>query len=426
MEASATHTERDSSSDEWRSTRPLRVVHVMESTIGGTRRHLVDVALGQAAAGLDVHVIASCERHAEFRDDLEHLAGVGVGVLELPMVRSLRPLVDYSHLRAVERHLRAIVPDVVHTHSSKGGVLGRVASVRTGIGARVHTPHTFAFLFSNMFGPAKRRVFRSIEERLARRTHVVVAVGAGEAETMLASGVVQPEQVRVVPNGIDPEPFESAEPLSRGSLGAHQDEILLGVVGLLNVAKGQDVALRALARPGAELARLILVGHGETESELRALALDLGIAERVEFLGWRRDVPRILRTLDALVLPSRWEGLPYVVLEAMAAGTPVLAARVDGARDLVGEGRGGFTFEVESVEGLAECIAHLGRLTRDERERLGASGRVTLRAGHTRTTMVAGLESVYREAVALCTGQGEGATRPRASTPVHGRTEPRT
>ncbi|QDU84873.1 Putative glycosyltransferase EpsD [Planctomycetes bacterium Pla163] len=402
----ATRNEQGFADGAWRSTRPLRVVHVMESTIGGTRRHLVDVALGQAEAGLDVHVIASCERHAEFRDDLERLAAEGVGVLELPMVRSLRPLVDYSHLRAVQRHLRAIVPDVVHTHSSKGGVLGRVASLRTGIGARVHTPHTFAFLFSHMFGPAKRRVFRSIEERLARGTHVVVAVGAGEAETMLASGVVRADQVRVVPNGIDPGPFETAEPLARADLGAHQDELLLGVVGLLNVAKGQDLALRALARPGAERARLVLVGHGDTEGELRALAADLGVADRVEFLGWRRDVPRILRSLDGLVLPSRWEGLPYVVLEAMAAGTPVLAARVDGARDLVGDGRGGFTFEVESVDGLTGCIAHLASLTRDERERLGASGRATLLAGHTRSTMVSGLEAVYREAVALNANSG--------------------
>lgn len=383
------------------SARPLRVLHVMESTIGGTRRHLVDAALGQAAAGLDVHVIASCERHTEFREDMERMRAAGVGAHELAMVRSLRPLVDYGHLRAVEGYLRAILPDVVHTHSSKGGVLGRVASTRTGVGARVHTPHTFAFLFSHMFGPGKRRLFRAIEARLAKRTHLIVAVGRGEAETMRDSGVVDEERVRVVPNGIDPAPFESAEPLSRSELGARPDELLLGTIGLLNVAKGQDVAVRALARAREKKVRLLLVGHGETEEPLRELARQEGVADRVAFLGWRRDVPRILRSLDALVLPSRWEGLPYVVLEAMASGRPVLASRVDGARDLVGDGRGGFTFDVESVDGLAAAIDRIARLTPDERERLGAAGRDELERSHTRTTMVAGLTAVYREALEL-------------------------
>lgn len=381
--------------------RPLRVLHVMESTIGGTRRHLVDVSLGQVEAGLDVHVIASCERHAEFRQDMERMRAAGVGVHELAMVRSLKPLVDYGHLREVERYLRAIVPDLVHTHSSKGGVLGRVASSRTGIGARVHTPHTFAFLFSHMFGAAKRRLFRTIEARLARRTQLVVAVGSGEADTMLSSGVVAPEQVRVVPNGIDPEPFAAATPVEREALGARPDELLLGVVGLLNVAKGQDVAIRALARARHDRARLLIVGHGEMEGELRELSRSEGVHERVTFLGWRRDVPGILRSLDALVLPSRWEGLPYVVLEAMASGTPVLASRVDGARDLIHDGRGGFTFEVESVDGLADRIDELARTTPQERARLGASGRAELDRAHTRTTMVDGLVKVYREAVRL-------------------------
>lgn len=381
------------------TSRPLRVLHVMESTIGGTRRHLVDAALGQVAAGLDVHVIASCERHAEFRQDMERMRDAGVGMHELAMVRSLKPLVDYGHLREVERYLEAILPDVVHTHSSKGGVLGRVASSRTGVGARVHTPHTFAFLFGDMFGPAKRRLFRAIEARLAKRTHLVVAVGAGEADTMLASGVVAPDQVRVVPNGIDPAPFAEADPLPRAELGAREDELLLGVIGLLNVAKGQDIAVRALARARERRVRLLVVGHGEMEAELRDLAAREGVAERVEFLGWRRDVPRILRSLDALVLPSRWEGLPYVVLEAMASGRPILASRVDGARDLVHDGRGGLTFEIGSVEGLADRIDELARTTHEERARLGASGRAELERAHTRTTMVDGLVRVYREAL---------------------------
>ncbi|MEZ5977086.1 MAG: glycosyltransferase family 4 protein [Planctomycetota bacterium] len=376
----------------------------MESTIGGTRRHLVDVALGQAAAGLRVHVAASCERHDEFRGDMTRMAGAGVDVHEIPMVRSISPGVDWTHLRRIRHLLRELRPDVVHTHSSKAGVLGRMASSSTGIGARVHTPHTFAFLFGHMFGPAKRRFFRSVEKHLARSTHRFVAVGPGEAETMAASGVVDPARVRVVPNGIDPTPFASAEPFPRTEFRRGEDELLAAVVGLLNVAKGQDLAIRALAHEACATVRLLLVGHGEWEGELRALAHDLGVAQRVEFLGWRRDVPRILRSIDALLLPSRWEGMPYVVLEAMAAGTPVLAARVDGARDLLHDGRGGFTFEVGSVDGLADVVERLGRATPEDRRRLGGAGRAEIERSHTVATMVAGLLEVYREAMVEAAG----------------------
>jgi glycosyltransferase involved in cell wall biosynthesis len=382
----------------------MRVLHVMESTIGGTRRHLVDVALGQAAAGLDVHVTASCERHAEFREDLERLARAGVDVHELPMVRSIRPATDWGHARALARRIESLRPHVVHTHSSKAGVLGRFAALRAGRGARVHTPHTFAFLFANMFSARQRRLYRAIETWFARRTDLIVAVGHGEARTMLASGVVAQERIRVVPNGIQPEAFASAAPLPRAELcpqGADRGHLVAGVVGLLNVAKGQDLAVRALAERGCERVDLVLVGHGEMDAELRALARDLGVHERVAFLGWRRDVPRILRTLDVLLLPSRWEGLPYVVLEAMAAGTPVVAARVDGALELVRDGETGFTFPIESVAGLAEALGHLARLTPAERARLGSAGRGELERAHTRETMVAGLVAVYEEAVAL-------------------------
>jgi glycosyltransferase involved in cell wall biosynthesis len=382
----------------------MRVLHVMEATIGGTRRHIVDVALGQVAAGLDVHVTAACERHAEFRADLERLARAGVDVQELAMVREISPLTDLGHVRDLVKRVNAVRPDVVHTHSSKAGALGRLAALRFRRAARVHTPHTFAFLFANMFGPAKRRVFRAIEASLAKRTDLVVAVGAGEARTMTEAGVVERSRVRVVKNGIDPTPFEGALPYTpRELLGREPAEgaLLVGVVGLLNVAKGQDLAVRALAEPGCERFELLLVGHGEMEGALRTLAAELGVEERVTFLGWRRDVPRILRSLDALLLPSRWEGLPYVVLEAMAAGTPIVAARVDGALELVEDGVSGFTHAIESTPELGAALVRIATCTREQRRSLGAAGRALVLREHTIDTMVAGLSAVYAEAVAL-------------------------
>ena len=146
--------------------------------------------------------------------------------------------------------IRDVEPDLVHTHSSKAGALGRRAAQSAGCSAVVHTPHTYSFLFGEMFGPLKRWLFKAIERRLSKMARLVVAVSEGEAETMRSSGVVSPDKVRVVSNGIDPGPYEGAAP----SLPADSEEGALRVLvcGLLNVAKGQDLAISSLTHPGCE------------------------------------------------------------------------------------------------------------------------------------------------------------------------------
>lgn len=374
----------------------LRVLHVMESTIGGTRRHLVDVALGQRALGLDVHVVAAAERQSDFRDDLERLRAAGVGVRELAMVRSISPARDARDLLALEGELRRLRPDVLHTHSSKAGVLGRLASLATGIGRRVHTPHTFAFLFEAMFGPLKRRLFYELERGLSALTERIVAVSGDEAELFARSGVVQPERVRVVPNGIDPGPWLAARALPRAELGLAEGRTAVGVIGLLNAAKGQDLALEALARPELQGCDLVLVGHGELESELREIARSLGLERRVVFLGFRRDVPAIVAGLDVLLVPSRWEGLPYVVLEALAAGRPVVASPVAGARELLADGVGFVAREI-SPAALAEALGEALSCAGAERAARAERGRARVLESYSVQAMVRGLVAVYDE-----------------------------
>lgn len=374
----------------------MRVLHVIEATIGGTRRHVVDAVAGLNARGVDVSIVAACVREPAFRADLEALERDGVEVFELPMTRSIRPGADLRHLRLLEVHLRHERPDIVHTHSSKAGVLGRLASMSCEIGRRVHTPHTFAFLFEDMFGPLKRGVFRALEQHFAGATERSIAVSAGEAETMRDSGVVPPDRIRVVPNGIDPAPWMQARPADLAALGVPAGAPVVVVAGLLNVAKGQDLAIRALAMPGAERVRLLLAGHGELANELQELAREVGVAERVHFLGWRDDVPALFAAADLVCLPSRWEGMPYVALEAMAAGKPVVATRVDGARELVD----GETGELVALESPAELGAAFGRLVElgpAGRERLGAAGRERVTAGYSHAAMIDGLLEVYGE-----------------------------
>ncbi len=374
-----------------------RVLHVMESTIGGTRRHITDVSLGLAASGLDVHIAVSAVRQPEFREDFQRLEAAGVRVHELAMERAIRPGLDARHVVALRRLMRWLKPEIVHTHSSKAGVLGRVASRMAGKAHRVHTPHTMAFLFADMFSARKRSVFRAIEARLARITDRVIAVSDSEARTFVESGVVDPGKVRVVPNGIDPEPFLDALPADLTELGLDPERVTWAVVGLLNVAKGHDLALEALASPGNEQAQLLFAGHGALRAELEARAGALGVADRVAFLGFRRDVPALLAASDGLLLPSRWEGMPYIVLEAMAAALPVVATPVDGALDLVVDGRTGWLASEVSAEALAGALRAGQAAGSAARAELGAAGRARLLERYCVGHMIDGLLDVYAE-----------------------------
>ncbi len=375
----------------------MHVLHVIEATIGGTRRHVVDACRGLRARGVRVTLVASALREPRFRDDLALLAHEGVEVRELPMARAIRPHRDAAHVFALRAALKELRPDIVHSHSSKAGALARLASWSTGIGARVHTPHTFAFLFGAMFSSFSRSLFRTVEKELARKTDRFIAVSADEAATFACADFIPASKVRVVGNGIDRAPFERAAPLERGVIGVPEHAPLALVVGLLNVAKGQDLALRALSTSMLANVHLAFAGSGEMEAELRALARELGVESRVHFLGWRDDVPRLLASCDTLLLPSRWEGMPYIVLEAMAAARPVVATPVDGARALLGDGRAGRLCRSDAPADIAQELAEVLRLDAASRASLGKAGQALVRAEFTLEHMVDGLLGVYGE-----------------------------
>jgi len=371
------------------------VLQVMECTIGGTRRHLGDITRGLLERGWDVHLAVSAERTAGFRQDMSELAALGAEIHEVPMVREVSLFKDRAHARVLASLIRDVSPDLVHTHSSKAGALGRRAAREAGCTAVVHTPHTYSFLFGDMFGPLKRWLFRAIEVRLSRLAHLVVAVSEGEAETMRSSGVVSPEKIRVVQNGIDPEPYEVVAP----SLPAGSKEGVFRVLvcGLLNVAKGQDLAISALNHPGCEDVELWIAGDGEERSALEHLAASVGVAERVKFLGHREDVPGLMKAADLLLLPSRWEGMPYVVLEAASAGLPVVGTPVDGARKFLGDGERGWIAVSAQAAAIGAALKDAIQAGAEERGQRATRARAWVLERHAVDRMMDDLESVYGE-----------------------------
>jgi len=367
----------------------------MECTIGGTRRHLGDITRGLLDRGHEVHLAVSAERTPGFRNDLADLSGRGAVVHELPMVREVSLWKDRAHTRELVRLIREIEPDLIHTHSSKAGALGRRAARDAGCRAIVHTPHTYSFLFGHMFGAFTRWMFKMVEARLSRISHRIIAVSEGEAQTIRSSGVVPPSKVRVVSNGIDPGAFDEAAP--RSPEGCSGDAIHVLVCGLLNVAKGQDLAVSALGLPGCEAVELWIAGEGEERISLERHAAAVGVDGRVKFLGHHDDVPGLMKAADLLLLPSRWEGMPYVVLEAAAAGLPVVATPVDGVRDFLGEGDRGWLADSSDVEAIGRALSEAIRAGQEEREERAAQARAWVLDRHGVESMMDDLEAVYEE-----------------------------
>jgi glycosyltransferase involved in cell wall biosynthesis len=353
----------------------IKVALVLEATEGGTRRHLLDLLEGLPPERFELLAIVSVRPEGGFEADIQRLRAGGVRVEVLPMRRRPAPLADAAALFRLWRLFRRERPDVVHAHGSKGGLLGRLAGRLAGVRRVYHTPHVYPFQWSA--GPM-RRVYLAVERCLWRLSHKVVAVGPGQASVALRSRVASKGRLVIIPNGVDAGKFSAmASPENRGAirreLGLADSDLAVGMVARLSPQKGCGHFLRAarLAAGQEPRAKFLLIGSGPLEHHLRMLAGQLGIGERVLFLGHRPDADRLYAALDLFVLSSLWEGLPYVILEAQASGLAVVASRIPGCAELVVEGQTGFLVPLQDEAQIAARMVYLLR----EPERRAEMGR---------------------------------------------------
>jgi glycosyltransferase involved in cell wall biosynthesis len=268
------------------------------------------------------------------------LADAQVPVRHVPLVRPISPVTDLRALRAVRRLVKEARPQLVHTHMAKAGTIGRLAVLSSPRRSRPRLVHTFhGHVLEGYFGGPQQRAFIELERRLARRTDAFVAVSPEIRDELVLLGIGKPDQYHIIPLGLDLGPFLAvgtksvARGLLRSSLGLGEDVPLAGVVGRLVPIKDHATLFEAMAAtPGVHLA---VLGDGELRQSLESLSRQLGIADRTHFTGWWEDVPSALADLDVVVLSSRNEGTPVAVIEALAAGRPVLATDVGGMRHVV-------------------------------------------------------------------------------------------
>ncbi|MGC9318097.1 MAG: glycosyltransferase family 4 protein [Armatimonadota bacterium] len=379
----------------------IRVCHVLEATEGGTRQYLMDACLGLPADRFDQTAVVSVRRDPAFEQDIERLREAEVAVELVDMVREVSWREDRRALRELRRYFAEHDFDIIHAHSSKAGVLGRIAAWQAGNrAARVYSPHAFAF---TMRVGRRRRALYLLAERLAGRiTDVLVCTCDSERELAVRYRIVPPGRAVVVRTGVDLRQFHPGWEghRVRDELRLPERHRLVGTVGAMVEQKGHRFLVEAAPLVLAEMPHttFVLVGDGELRESLQGRAEELGLGRRMRFLGHRDDVPRILSALDLFVMPSLWEGMPYALVEAMAVGLPVVGSAVPGIVDLIEPGRTGWLAPVGDAEGLAATIV---QALREEgiSTRMGQAGRELVVREHSRERMLEALAGVYERVV---------------------------
>ena len=322
---------------------PPTLIHrvIARLNVGGPAMHVALLAEGLDRRGFRTTLVAGRVGPGE-ADMTDFAAARGVRpIVVRALGRSVSPLADLRSFACLLSILRRVRPAIVHTHTAKAGALGRLTAALSGVPVRIHTFH--GHVFHGYFGRAGTFLVLAAERALGFLTHRVLAVSEEVARDLGdVYGVVPPGKVVVVPLGLDLAPFaRAAEGEGRGEfrreIGAAAGDPLVGIVGRLVPVKDHAFFLEAgeiLLREIPE-ARLVVVGSGPLERGLREQAARLGIAARCHFLGWRRDTPRISADLDLVALTSVNEGTPVALIEAAAAGLPLVARDVGGVASAV-------------------------------------------------------------------------------------------
>jgi glycosyltransferase involved in cell wall biosynthesis len=291
----------------------------------------------------------------------------GARFVELRHVRrALSPVRDLRGLVELVRLMRAVRPAIVHTSSSKAGVLGRVAAMLTGVPVRIFTVHGWAF---SAYAGLAGRAYLAADRLAARFTTLTICVAESERAAGLRARTCHPDRTVVVHNGVRLD-----VPRSRHASSGAGGALTILSVGRLRAPKDMLTLVRALGElnPGSFHARI--VGDGPERPQLVAEIAQRGLLGRVELLGERADVPELLAEADVFVLSSRSEGLPMSILEAMAAGLPVVASEVGGVGELVVAGETGLLVPPGRPDALAAALRTL-LVDASRRERMGAGGR---------------------------------------------------
>lgn len=363
----------------------IKVFEVVEcGGPGGTGEQVAAICNGLDSARFDVSLVYAV-RGGSPEEYRAKCAGAKAAHYVAEMTREISPVLDAAAFRRLRRLFAEHRPDVVHAHSSKAGALARAAAKAAGVKEVFYTPHGYGFLQQDR-SAASRLLYRALE-KAASQVGTVIACSPGEAA--IAEGLAGRGRVRTVCDAYLGD-FPELVP---------HDGIVVGSCGRMTYARNPDAWLLLAQRltDSRNGVRCLWIGGGEDEARLRAHFVNMNLTGRAEISGWlpAAQARERMRSMDVFVHYSRWDAMPNAVLEAMAAGLPVVASDNAGNRDAVTDGVTGFLARTE-----AELLERCQQLIDDPalRARLGAAGRERVRSDFSRERMLAGLSALYARA----------------------------
>ena len=404
------------------SPEPIRILRVIARlNVGGPALHVSYLTRELDRIGYETTLVAGAIGESE--GSMEWVAEeLGLEPVYLPALqREISPAHDLAAARQLLRLIREIRPDVLHTHTAKAGAVGRLAARLAGPARPRAVVHTFhGHVLRGYFSPAKTAAFRQLERSLARSSDALIAVSPEVRDDLVALGVAPREKIAVIRLGLELEQRLAVAPGAaealRAELGVPPERLLVAWLGRMTEIKKVDDLLRAFARlraAGVD-AELLLVGDGPLRPGLEALAGALGIRDRCHFSGFRNDVGAIYAASDVVALTSANEGTPVTVIEAQAAGKPVVSTDVGGVRDIVTDGVSGFVVPPGDMDAVAD---RLRALAGDPglRARLGEAGRGA-RDRYSVPRLVHDVDQLYRELLARPPARQTVRRAPKALT----------
>lgn len=338
---------------------PLKVVHLqLFSNLTGVQKVSYDEFSSMLKLGFQIEYLLICKDKGPLTIKAQAL---GVRCIQNKwMVRNINPFADLIALIRLIFILIKEKPHVIHTHSSKTGILGRLAGFLASVPVIIHTVHGFSFPFAK--STTERKFYEIVEYFAAKITTYLIVLNDDDYKIATNLLELSKNKVLILPNAVNQNIYSPIK-LNVANYDAGEKAIFrLGIIGRLVRQKNQQLAIKAFASLDENIrsrCEIILIGDGEDQCRLRILADELGVSNQIKFNGWSSDIPRDLQNLDVVLMPSLWEGMPLALLEAMSSGVPIIASDIPGNRSLIRHEVTGLLFRSDDFTDLASKISQL-------------------------------------------------------------------
>lgn len=383
--------------------RKIKIMYIVEPTSAGVGKHITDILENIDTEKFEVYfVYSSIRSDSKFKKKMEILNQRDIIFYKVDMVREISLISDFIAFIKIVKYIKIINPEVIHSHSSKAGFLGRMAGAFCRTKVNIYSPH--AFPFNNYINKNKRLLYTVLEKIAGIFTTTIVATSETEYEQAMDNNIVKKDKLSLICNGINLNDYKGEINKDKllESLGVikycNKDTKIIGYISRLVDQKDPNTLIKALSKLKNRNYIALICGEGELADEIRSEIKNLNIEDRVFMLGYMNNFIDIIKVIDVFVLPSLWEGLPYILLETMICKKIVVASNIVGNRDIVKNEVNGFLFEPKDYSKLSQILNYIIENYRHVDEiRLNAHEYVF--ENHNIVNMVKKLEDLYAEKI---------------------------